>query len=215
MNSDTSSDTGGGTSGPVDTVYPAMRECAAEAARIADHVPAGRLPDRTPSADWDVRTLANHLVLYTSHGLEHRARRTEMPGTLTARDFTSDADWPERYRVALDRAVAAWADPAVWEGEIGEGPGATPAVSVGTLMTLEMALHGWELARATGQEFRISEETAAFVLGVVDEYAEMYRKYDGFADPVPLPATAGTFDRALAASGRDPGWTATPGPSGD
>ncbi|MFF2186907.1 TIGR03086 family metal-binding protein [Streptomyces sp. NPDC058155] len=192
-----------------------MRECAAEAARIADHVPAGRLPDRTPSADWDVRTLANHLVLYTSHGLEHRALRTEMPGTLTARDFTSDADWPERYRVALDRAVAAWADPAVWEGEIGEGPGATPAVSVGTLMTLEMALHGWELARATGQEFRLSEETAAFVLGVVDEYAEMYRKYDGFADPVPLPATAGTFDRALATSGRDPGWTATPSPSGD
>ncbi|MFD3923854.1 TIGR03086 family metal-binding protein [Streptomyces sp. NPDC058595] len=204
MNSDTSSDTGG----PPGAVYPAMRECAAEAARIAGHVPAERLADRTPSADWDVRTLVNHLVLYTSHGLEHRARRTEMPETLTARDFTADADWPERYRAALGRAVGAWADPAVWEGEIGEGAGATPAVSVGTLMTLEMALHGWELARATGQEFRLSEEAAAFVLGVVDEYAEMYRKYDGFADPVPLPATAGTFDRALAASGRDPGWTA-------
>lgn len=206
MNSDTSSDRNSDTSGPTDTAYPAMRECAAEAARIAGHVPADRLPDPTPSADWDVRTLVNHLVLYTSYGLEHRARRTEMPETLTARDFTADADWPERYRAALDSAVAAWADPVVWEGEIGEGPGASPAVSVGTLMTLEMALHGWELARATGQEFRLSEDTAAFVLGVVDEYAEMYRKYDGFADPVALPVTAGTFDRALAASGRDPGW---------
>lgn len=200
MNSDTNS--------PVTSVYPAMRECAAEAARIAGRVPAGRLPDPTPSADWDVRALVNHLVLYTSHGLEHRARRTEMPGTLTARDFTADADWPERYRVALDRAVAAWAGPTVWEGEIGEGAGASPAASVGTLMTLEMALHGWELARATGQEFRLSEDTAAFVHGVVEEYAQMYRKYDGFADPVAVPATAGTFDRALGASGRDPNWAA-------
>ncbi|WP_405610076.1 TIGR03086 family metal-binding protein [Streptomyces sp. NBC_01508] len=208
MNNDTSSETNGETSSPVKTVYPAMRECAAEAARIAGHVPAVRLPDPTPSADWDVRALANHLVLHTSHGLEHRARRTEMPETLTARDFTTDADWPQRYRVALDRAVTAWADPTVWEGEIGEGAGATPAASVGTLMTLEMALHGWELARATGQEFRLSEESAAFVLGVVEEYAEMYRKYDGFADPVAVPATAGTFGRALAASGRDPEWAA-------
>lgn len=211
MNSDTSSDrnsdTGSDTSSPVETVYPAMRECAAEAARIAGHVPADRLPDPTPSADWDVRALANHLVLHTSYGLEHRARRTEMPETLTARDFTADSDWPERYRSGLDRAVTAWADPAVWEGEIGEGPGASPAVSVATLMTLEMALHGWELARATGQEFRLSEDAAAFVLGVVDAYAEMYRTYDGFADPVALPVTAGTFDRALAASGRDPEWT--------
>ncbi|MFC8824535.1 TIGR03086 family metal-binding protein [Streptomyces sp. NPDC057137] len=189
------------------TVYPAMRECAAEAARIAAAVPTDRLTAPTPSAEWDVRALANHLVLHTSHGLEHRAHRTEMPETLTARDFTADADWPERYGVALDRAVTAWADPAVWEGEIGAGGGATPATAVAALMTLEMALHGWELARATGQEYRLSEETAAFVLGVVEEYAEMYREYDGFADPVRVPATAGTFARALAASGRDPHWT--------
>lgn len=202
MNSDTKRD----TNSDMNTVYLAMRECASQAARIATAVPAGRLTAPTPSAEWDVRALVNHLVLYTSHGLEHRARRTEMPGTLTARDFTADADWPERYGVALESAVAAWAEPAVWEGHIGEGGGATPAATVAALMTLEMALHGWELARATGQEFRLSEGTAAFVLAVVDEYAEMYRQYDGFAEPLPVPASATTFDRALAASGRDPLW---------
>ncbi|MFI6690714.1 TIGR03086 family metal-binding protein [Streptomyces sp. NPDC050433] len=195
------------TSSPMETVYPAMRECAAEAARITGAVPADRHAAPMPSAEWDVRALVNHLVLYTSHGLEHRAHRTEMPETLTARDFTTDPDWPERYRAALDRAVAAWADPAVWEGRIGEGEGAMPAASVATLMTLEMALHGWELARATDQEFRLSEETAALVLDVVEEYAEMYRQYAGFAAPIPTPTTSPTFTRALAASGRDPHWT--------
>ncbi|KIF70986.1 hypothetical protein HY68_24150 [Streptomyces sp. AcH 505] len=191
----------------MNTGYPPLRECAAEAARIARHVPAGQLAAPTPSAEWDLRALINHLVPYTSHGLEHRALRTELPEEMTTRDFAADADWAEQYVTALDRAVAAWADPAVWEGEIGEGPGAMPAPAVAALMTLELALHGWELARATGQEFRLSEETAAFILGTVTENAEMYRKYDGFAEPVELPATAGTFDRALAASGRDPRWT--------
>ncbi|MFD3523392.1 TIGR03086 family metal-binding protein [Streptomyces sp. NPDC058653] len=199
MNSDTKN--------AISTVHPAMRECAAEAARIAGAVPADRLTAPTPSAGWDVRALVNHLVLHTSHGLEHRARRAEMPETFTACDFTADADWSERYGVALEGAVAAWETPAVWEGEIGEGAGASPAASVAALMTLEMALHGWELARATGQEFRLSEGTAAFVLGVVEEYAEMYRQYDGFAAPVPVAGTAGTFERALGASGRDPLWT--------
>ncbi|WP_330172904.1 TIGR03086 family metal-binding protein [Streptomyces sp. NBC_01498] len=199
MTNHTSSD----TTGPIATVHPALRECAAEAARVAGGVPGDRLRDPTPSADWDVRALANHLVLYTSHGLEHRARRTELPEELTARDFTADADWADRYRAALDRAVGAWSDPAVWDGEIGGSPAAT----VATLMALEMALHGWELARATGQEFRLSDDTAVFVLGVVEEYAGMYRTYEGFAEPVAVPAKAGVFDRALAASGRDPRWT--------
>ncbi|WP_443079061.1 hypothetical protein [Streptomyces sp. NBC_01498] len=41
---------------------------------------------------------------------------------------------------------------------------------------------------------------------MVEEYAGMYRTYEGFAEPVAVPAKAGVFDRALAASGRDPGW---------
>jgi hypothetical protein len=40
----------------------------------------------------------------------------------------------------------------------------------------------------------------------VDANAELFRKYDGFADPVPAPASASAFDRLLGASGRDPAW---------
>ncbi|MCX4820059.1 TIGR03086 family metal-binding protein [Streptomyces sp. NBC_01142] len=193
-----------------DTVYPHLTECAAETARIARGVVADQLTAATPCEEWDVRTLVNHLVLYSSHGLEHRAQRTQLPEELTARDFTTDADWAQQYADQLDRALAAWSDPAVWEGEVDLGFMAMPAPEIASLITKELAVHGWDLARATGQEYRISEAAAALILTVVDKHAEVYRQYDGFTDPVPLPGSAPAFERALADSGRDPHWSAQP-----
>lgn len=191
------------------TEYAHMTECAAEAARLARTVRAEQLDaPATPCAGWDVRGLINHWVLYTSHGMEHRALRTELPEELIARDFTADADWAERYAAQLDRAVAAWSDPAVWEGTIGAGDAASPAADTAAMLIEETALHGWDVARATGQEFRLSDEAAAYVLQVVEKTAALYRQYEGFAAEVDTADRATGFDRALALSGRDPQWTA-------
>ncbi|MFI1568515.1 TIGR03086 family metal-binding protein [Streptomyces sp. NPDC020490] len=187
-----------------DKMHAHMAECAAEAARIARGVPADRLSDPTHCPGWDVRALVNHWVLYTSHGLEHRALRKQLPEELTSRDFTAEPDWAESYADRLQRAVAAWADPAVWEGEVDLGMAKVAAVDIASMVIKEMAVHGWDVATATGQELRISPEAARFVLGVVEKHGDLYRQYDGFADPVPVPEDAPAFDRALASSGRDP-----------
>ncbi|MFJ7196511.1 MULTISPECIES: TIGR03086 family metal-binding protein [unclassified Streptomyces] len=185
-----------------------LTEVAAEAARIARSVRAEQLDaPNSPCGDWDVRGLVNHWVLYTSHGLEHRALRKDLPEELTARDFTADADWAQRYAAQLDRAVAAWSDPAVWEGEVDLGGSATPAADIAAMLIAETALHGWDVARSVGEEYRLSDGAAAYVLGVVDSMAALYRQYDGFADEVALPASASVFEQALAHSGRDPRWT--------
>ncbi|WP_344946628.1 TIGR03086 family metal-binding protein [Actinomadura miaoliensis] len=181
-----------------------MKECAAEAARVARGVRADQLSGPTPCTEFDVRTLVNHWVLYTSHGLEHRALRRPLPETLTERDFTADPHWAQAYAAQLDRAVAAWADPAVWEGEIDTGFGVGPAPEIASLVIKEMAVHGWDVAVSTGQEYTVSPEVEEFLLRVVEENAEMYRQYDGFADPVAVDAGAPAFERALALSGRDP-----------
>ncbi|HEY9410028.1 MAG TPA: hypothetical protein VIP77_10655 [Jiangellaceae bacterium] len=75
-------------------------------------------------------------------------------------------------------------------------------------------MHGWDVAVATGQEYRISPSAAELVLRVVDEHAETYREYDGFAAPVTVAAGSTAFERALALSGRDPRWTAPVAPRG-
>ncbi|MGP4050719.1 TIGR03086 family metal-binding protein [Streptomyces sp. 2A115] len=185
-------------------MHPYMVECAAEAARVARGVTAAQLTDPTHCSDWDVRALVNHWVLYTSHGLEHRALRKQLSEELTARDFTADPDWAEAYAAQLDRAVAAWADPAVWEGEVDLGMGKMPAAELAPMIIKEMAVHGWDVAKATGQEFHISDGAAGLVLDVVEKHGDLYRQYDGFADPVAVPDDAPVFERALASSGRSP-----------
>ncbi|MEV1026566.1 TIGR03086 family metal-binding protein [Streptomyces sp. NPDC050264] len=188
----------------MDTVYPYLVEAAAEAARVAAGVGPDRLDAPSPCGEWDVRTLVNHWVLYGSHGLEHRARRLRLPAALTERDFTADEDWAACYAAQLDRAVAAWAAPGTWDGSVDLGFAEQPAPEVAALIWAELVLHGWDVAHATGQEFRVSDGAAALLLHVVEKNAAIYRQYEGFADPVEVPAGASVYERALARSGRDP-----------
>ncbi|MGW6520786.1 TIGR03086 family metal-binding protein [Streptomyces sp. NPDC054962] len=187
-----------------DETHQYMSECAAEASRVARGVPAARLNDPTHCPGWDVRALVDHWVLYTSHGLEHRALRKQLPDDLVARDFTADPQWAEAYADQLERAVTAWAEPAVWEGDIDLGTAAMPAAEIAAMIVKEMAVHGWDVAVATGQEFHISDDAARFVLDVVERHGDLYRRYDGFAAVVPVAQDAPVFERALATSGRDP-----------
>ncbi|MFD9034052.1 TIGR03086 family metal-binding protein [Streptomyces sp. NPDC059567] len=185
-------------------IHTHLTVAAAEAARVARGVTADRLAQPSVCADWTVRELVNHLVLYTGHGLEHRARREQLPEEIVQRDFTADADWAERYASQLDRALAAWEKPDVWDGEVDTGYVTMPATVIASLLVKELALHGWDLARSTGQDFTVPEATGRFLLGVVEEHAETYRQYDGFAEPFEAQDDAPAFARALATSGRDP-----------
>jgi hypothetical protein len=72
-------------------------------------------------------------------------------------------------------------------------------------------LHGWDVARATGQEYACGDAVAAEVLATVEAQGELFRQYQGFAAIVPLPGgkqRATVLDRALSLSGRDPRWKA-------
>lgn len=187
-----------------------LTEAATEAARIAHGVRPDQLGGPTPCAQWDVAALVNHWVLYTSYGLECRAQRVPLPEELTTRDFAGEPDWADGYAAQLDKAVAAWRDPEVWEGEIDLGGGSMPATEIAAMLIKEMIVHGRDVAVATGQQVRCSPGLAELVLATVDQHAELYREYDGFADPVPVSEDAPVLDRALAHSGREPGWAPPP-----
>ncbi|WP_436786913.1 TIGR03086 family metal-binding protein [Yinghuangia sp. YIM S10712] len=193
-------------------LHPHLAAAAAESARIArtaeDRLTGDRLAAPTPCAEMDTRTLLNHWVLYSAYGLEKRARREPLPEEWPSRDFVAEPGWADAYAVQLDRAVGAWADPAAWEGDIELGEGyAQPASEIAGMLLMELVLHGWDAAKATGQEPAFPQDTAEAVLSLVERYAGVYREYDGFAVPVPVPVGAPALERALALSGRDPGWT--------
>ena len=186
-------------------LHPEMAAAAAEAARVVNAVPA-ELAGSTPCGDWDLRTLLNHTILWTSYSAERRAHGESVAEELMSKDFTAEPGFRKDYEAQLGRAVQAWSDPSAWEGDIGVMGDATPAADVAAMLIMEMALHGWDVARATGQDYTCDEAVAQALIQTVEAQAELFRKYQGFADAVTAPAGASTFDRALALSGRDPHW---------
>jgi uncharacterized protein (TIGR03086 family) len=186
-----------------------MAAAAAEAARVVAGVPGHPMDAPTPCDDWDLRTLVNHVILWTAYSAERRAHGESVAEDLMSKDFTADPGFAQDYAAQIGRAVAAWSDPAAWERELGVMGSGTPAADVAAMLIAEMVLHGWDIARATGQEYACDEAVAASVLATVEAQGEMFRQYQGFAAIVALPADgdgATALDRALSLSGRDPQW---------
>ena len=86
-----------------------------------------------------------------------------------------------------------------------------PAQACGLVALDEVLLHGWELARSTGQAYEPSAAEAEAVLPIVtpsgDPEADAQMRDGMFEPALPVPQDAAPFERTLLLSGRDPGWT--------
>lgn len=191
---------------PPTTLHPQLRSAADEAARLVAGITPDRWSDPTPCGDFDLHTLGNHLILWTAYTAERRAREQPVPADLTERDFLAEPDAAAAYAAQLDRAMDAWYAPDLWERDIAVNDGRMPAVEVAGMILTEMVLHGWDVAKATGQPFHCSPAAAEAVWAVVERIADMFRQYNGFGPEVPVPSNAPLIDRALGLSGRDPAW---------
>ena len=184
-----------------------MAAAAAETARVVSGAAAtAALDAATPCTDWDLRTLLNHTILWTSYSAERRAHGESVAEELMSKDFTADPGFARDYQAQLARAVQAWSDPQAWAGDRSVMGGAMPAADIAAMLIMEMVLHGWDIAKATGQDYHCDGELAQALLDTVQAQGDMFRQYQGFAATVPVPEEATTFDCALSLSGRDPQW---------
>ena len=190
-----------------------MAAAAAEAARVVagaakdgakDAAKTATLDQTTPCTDWDLRTLLNHMILWTSYSAERRAYGESVAEELMSKDFTAEPGYAQAYQAQLAKAVHAWSKPEAWAGDRNVMGSATPAADIAAMLIAEMVLHGWDIAKATGQDYHCDDAVARNVLKTVEAQGELFRQYQGFAAIVPVPDDATAFDRALALSGRDP-----------
>ena len=179
---------------------------AAQAAQAAQAANTVNLEQTTPCTDWDLRTLLNHMILWTSYSAERRAYGESVAEELMSKDFTAEPGYAQAYQAQLARAVDAWSKPEAWAGDRNVMGSATPAADIAAMLIAEMVLHGWDIAKATGQDYQCGKELASELLETVEAQGEMFRQYQGFAAIVPVPDSSDAFDRALSLSGRDPAW---------
>ncbi|WP_327593931.1 TIGR03086 family metal-binding protein [Streptomyces chartreusis] len=168
-------------------------------------IPDEALTAPTPCAEYEVKALVNHLYQVIVQFQRLAAKEASDFGDSIPDRVAEDAEWREGLVREADRLVAAWSAPGAEEGRTGGMD--MPARLVGSMALLDLTVHVWDLARATGQDYAGADEpVVAELTGAVDTLAPTARKMGVFGEPVPEPAGASPFERLLARTGRDPHW---------
>jgi uncharacterized protein (TIGR03086 family) len=160
-----------------------------------------QLPQATPCAEFQVRDLLNHLLQVVRNS-QLVAGRKEVDWGVTADALTGD--WRAAFAASAHDMITAWSDPAVLDG-VSPGMG-LPQRTLGLMMVVDMVVHGWDLALATGQRYEVDEALLAATAEFLDTMGDMGRRMGAFGPVVPVGAGAGRFEQLLALTGRDPGW---------
>ncbi|GGW73174.1 TIGR03086 family protein [Streptomyces lucensis JCM 4490] len=178
-------------------------------ARLATAVTDERLTAATPCPGLPVRNLLGH-VLHLSVAFRDAARKDLGPTTDTSPDATVPdigPGWREELAEALDDLADAWRDPAAWTGSTRAGGVDLPGAVAGAVVADELVVHGWDLARATGQRYDPDPDALDAAHGFLLAAAGDAGRGNGVFGPVvPVPQDAPLLDRAVGLSGRDPGW---------
>jgi uncharacterized protein (TIGR03086 family) len=190
------------------TNAPDLAPTAATVTRVIAGVRDDQLTGPTPCAGTSVAAMLDHLVGLTV-AFRLGAEKSPMGGAPSADADHLPPDWRARLPEQLDALVAAWQQPAAWEGLTEVAGARMPAAAMGVVALNEVLVHGWDLAVATGQDYRADPGVAAAVLHQVTMLTRpgMEELRDGqFGPVVPVPDDAPVLDRILGLTGRDPGW---------
>jgi uncharacterized protein (TIGR03086 family) len=106
--------------------------------------------------------------------------------------------------VMTAQAVDAWRVVDLDGTITGPGGGDVPASSLAGILPLELMLHGWDLAQASGQDVHISDELVAYLRTIADDLVPGGRTRGNFGPEVDAPADATPVEQLAAFAGRTP-----------
>ena len=180
--------------------------------QLIARVSPDQLDAPTPCPDYRVGDLIDHIggltLAFTNAAQKGGGEMAEGTGTGDAALLA--ADWRERIPTDLDRLAGSWGDPSAWSGMTRVGGIDLPGEIAGAVALDELVLHGWDLARATGQDYVATDAEIDACLAFVAPTAEPGQEASRegvFGPVVPVAANAPAIDRLVGLAGRDPQWS--------
>ena len=185
------------------------------ARRLADlvaGVPDEMLGAPTPCPDYRLGDLIDHVgglaLAFTAAARKDRGEASgKGPRGNVAR---LGSDWRQRISRDLETLAEAWSDPAAWTGMTRIAALDMPGQAAGLFALDEIVIHGWDVARASGQPYDCDPASLEMVHELVSQFCgpgtEQQRR-GLFGPEVAVPEDAPLLDRVIGMTGREPGWT--------
>jgi len=170
-------------------------------------VDPARWDDPSPCADWRARDVVGHLV-------DMHAAMLRPIGRDLSPAPSADDDPVAAFRAARADVAAVLADPGLAAAECDTPMGPmTLSAHVDGVVSADLVLHGWDLARAAGLDDTIEADEIERLWPTIHAIPDEMRipEHFGpgivvFGPEVPVPATASKQDQVLGKVGRDPAW---------
>jgi uncharacterized protein (TIGR03086 family) len=186
---------------------------AQQLASLLDGVADEALDAPTPCPDYRLGDLVEHVGGLALAFTAAARKATDDPASQRAPSGDGSQlpdDWRTRIPRDLDALAEAWRDPSAWTGTTQVGGGEFPGEQAGLFALDEIVLHGWDVARACGQEYDVDEASLEVLHGFLAEFSrpgqEAFRT-GLFGPVVEVPADAPLLDRVIGMAGRDPAWS--------
>lgn len=169
---------------------------------IVAAIPADRWHADTPCEGWDVRMLVNHVVAGNLWAAELAAGRTiEDVGDRLDGDVLG-ADPVGSYLASAKAAVAVFRAPGAMDAPCAVSYGPVPGSVYAGHRFIDVFIHGWDLAVATGQDTTLDVDLMQACQDVIEPQLEAFRGAGALAGPLPVPPGATGQTRFLAMLGR-------------
>ncbi|HEY3097199.1 MAG TPA: TIGR03086 family metal-binding protein [Acidimicrobiia bacterium] len=185
-------------------VVPLLDEAVASTGKVVAGVRPNQLGDATPCTQWDVATLLNHVIGVAGAFSDVGEGAPIKPPDPRVATFDGD-DYAAAYDFATAELLDAWRRPSVLDTTVVLPIGDVPGTVAASINFVDVLVHGWDLARATGQDVELSphlaEPALQFSRGLVNDEL---RGAGAFGPEVLVPANMPASDRLVAFLGRTP-----------
>jgi uncharacterized protein (TIGR03086 family) len=170
--------------------------------RLVAGVRPDQLASPTPDGDWDVRALLNHVIAGNLWAGELAAGRTiDEVGDRLDGDVLGD-DHAAAYDASAKVAADAFEAPGALDAPCAVSYGPVPGSVYAGHRFLDVLVHGWDLATATGQDPTLDPELVQGCLDVVEPQLSMLQASGAFGPAVDVAPDADPQTRLLAMLGR-------------
>jgi uncharacterized protein (TIGR03086 family) len=191
-----------------------LRPAAGRMADLVARVPDELLAAPTPCPTYTLGDLVDHVgglaVAFTNAATKRAVHLGSQPPSGDASRLTDG--WRDRIPRDLRAMAEAWRDAEAWTGMTKAGGVDLPGEVAGVVALDELVVHGWDVARASGQPYQCDEASLEAVLTFVAPLAAegLEAQREGLFGPVvAVPADAPLLDRVIGLTGRDPSWRGT------